>query len=370
MKLYTQLKYSLFCYHFITFISLFIFASFIPSVFSQDVDNSSQQIPTGIDRIDAEPSSTTPRSIDVDVAILDSGIDANHPDLNVLIDKQVNFIGDDPSDNCGHGTHIAGIIGAKDNDIGVVGVAPNATIWNIKVMEKNFTDPKGSCPVDYDAVIKGLKFLLQNADSIDVANLSFSFMCIDFCNADQVTEIETLINQIIGRGVVVIVSAANDGVNAIKIVPAMLQMPITVSAMSDTDGKCGGLGPLSEEWELTHERMKDDTFANISNYGTVIDISAPGVDILSTFPGGLYQNMTGTSFAAPHVTGTAALIIASHEDILPTNVRNMLLEFGSNKSVECDGQGYGYFNNDKDPFPEPLLYAKKFKLQDPNNLAP
>jgi subtilisin len=81
--------------------------------------------------------------------------------------------------------------------------------------------------------------------------------------------------------------------------------------------------------------------------------------------------MSGTSFATPHVTGTAALIIANQSnsinttDIMPTNVRNMLLEFGSHQFVECDGKGYGYFTNDKDPYPEPLLYAKKFKSQDP-----
>jgi subtilisin family serine protease len=350
---------------FISIIILFVPSFFVSSVFSENFDNSTQQIPTGIDRIDAEPTSLSPSSIDIDVAILDSGVDVNHPDLNVLEDRQVNFVGTDPSDNCGHGTHVAGIIGAKDNNFGVIGVAPNAKIWNIKVMEKN--NVTGNCEVDYDAVIDGLKYLLNNSDTIDVANLSISFQCVDFCNTSEVMEIENLINQIIARGVVVVVSAANDGINARQIVPAMLQMPITVSAISDTDGKCGGLGPISEPWELTGERMQDDTFASMSNYGTVIDIAAPGVDINSTLPGATYGKMSGTSFATPHVTGTVALIIANQSDIIPSNVRNMLLEFGSNQSVECDGQGYGYFINDQDPYPEPLLYAKKFKTQNSIN---
>lgn len=344
-------------------IILLILTSIVPIIFAEDFHNSTQKIPTGIDRIDAEPVFGKPNSTDIDVAILDSGVDAGHPDLNVLVDKQVNFVGIDPSDNCGHGTHIAGIIGAKHNEFGVVGVAPDARIWNVKVMEKNnITDPDDECVADYDAVIKGLNYLLENSEFIDAANLSFSFVCDDFCNETEAVKIEDLINQIISKGVVVIVSAGNDGKDAKTIVPAMFQSPITVSAVSDTDGKCGGLGPVSQPWEKTGERYRDDTFAYISNNGVVIDISAPGVDILSTLPGGKYGNLTGTSMATPHVTGTVALMMANNPGITPSIVRNMLLESAIHQSIECDGQGYGYiYGDDKDPYSEPLVYTKKFK---------
>lgn len=323
---------------------------------------STQIIPTGIDRIDAEPTSSN-IVIDADVAVLDTGIDATHPDLNVPIDKQVYFRGTGPEDECGHGTHVAGIIGAKHNDFGVVGVAPEAKIWNVKIMKLNTETNK--CSPSFNSLFRGFEYIIANADSVDVANLSWRYICLgqscaNDSNINDLNVLEFLINKASQAGIVVVVSAGNDGRNAQKMVPAIFQSVITTSALSDTDGKCGGWGPLSKEWGDTNEKYRDDTLADFSNFGTIIDIAAPGVDILSTLPGGLYGEMSGTSMAAPHVTGGVALITSTHPEYSPSIIRNLILESSSSPPIECNGQGYGYFSDDNDSINEPLLYVKNF----------
>jgi subtilisin family serine protease len=318
-----------------------------------------QQIPTGINRIGAEPTSPS-TVINANVAVLDSGIDANHPDLNVLADRQVYFRGTGPEDNCEHGTHVAGIIGAKHNSFGVVGVAPGVNIWNVKVME--LSSSSGICQPSWTSLLRGLNYIADNADSIDVANLSWNYVCGGNCLIDpyftEIVQLETYLDRVIDNGVTLVVSAGNDGISAERVVPSLFQSVITTSALTDTDGKCGGIGPLSKGWGDLQEKYKDDTLADFSNFGAVIDIAAPGVDILSTLPGGNYGEMSGTSMAAPHVTGGVAIIKSNHSDYPVSIIRNMLLETGSNQFIDCNGKGYGYFHDDNDPHNEPLLYIK------------
>lgn len=319
-----------------------------------------QKVPTGIDRIDAEPTSITTGSrsvINANVAVLDSGIDANHPDLNVA--HQVYFRGTGPEDNCDHGTHVAGIIGAKDNLFGVVGVAPGVNLWNVKIMELS---PSGICQPSWWSLINGLNYVAANSDSIDVANLSWNYNCGDNCFTDpylnDIRNLELYIERVIEKGIIIVVSAGNDRINTDRVVPSFFQSVITTSALTDSDGKCGGIGPLSKGWGTMGEKYRDDTLADFSNYGTAVDIAAPGVDILSTLPGRNYGEMSGTSMAAPHVTGSLALIKSNHPDYPVSIIRNMLLESGSNQFIECNKEGYGYFNDDNDPSNEPLLYIK------------
>ena len=318
----------------------------------------SQKIPTGIDRIDAEPTSITTGSrpaINANVAVLDSGIDAHHPDLNV--GHQVYFRGTGPEDNCDHGTHVAGIIGAKDNLFGVVGVAAGVNLWNVKIMELSSS---GICQPSWNSLINGLNYVAAN--SIDVANLSWNYNCGNNCFTDpyinEIKNLELYIERVIEKGIIVVVSAGNDKINTDRVVPSFFQSVITTSALTDTDGKCGGIGPHSKGWGTIGEKYRDDTLADFSNYGTAVDIAAPGVDILSTLPGGNYGEMSGTSMAAPHVTGSIAIIKSNHHDYPVSIIRNMLLESGSNQFIECNGKGYGYFTDDNDPSNEPVLYIK------------
>jgi subtilisin len=163
-----------------------------------------------------------------------------------------------------------------------------------------------------------------------------------------------------GKGAVVVLTASNRNINSIGFTPAKTPAAITVSAMLDTDGKCGGGGP-------NHAYGADDTFAPFSNHGAyVVDMVAPGVDVLSTFKGSSYAKMSGTSMAAPNVAGAATLVKAMNPTATPEEVQ-AFLETEATKDVEqiaghqvCNGNGKGYFDetNDDDNEREPLLYMK------------
>jgi subtilisin len=308
---------------------------------------SSQIIPFGLNRIGGEFIPDYFNSVDVDVAIIDTGIDSNHPDLNVY--NEIAFTGSTPEDRCGHGTHVAGIIGAKNNEIGIVGVAPNARIWNIKVSDCVFP---GTSPVaGFRAVLNALEYVIDNSDEIDILNISQNEHCPQIsCNNSQYRD---LIDQIVNSGIVVIASAGNNGGFAHQYVPPQLENVITVSAISDTDGRCGGLGPVSKVGD------PDDTFATQSNSGEAVDIAAPGIEILSTIPTANYGIKSGTSMAAPYVAGTAALLKSFNNSLSPEEIKNEILDFAANSQTECDFESFGYFNGDRDQIPEPLLYIKE-----------
>lgn len=321
-----------------------------------------QTVPTGVDRSDADldpiRAGDGKNDIIADIAILDSGVNP-HPDLNFVVDEQRSFLVNqinrdiaqsDPRDYCGHGTHVAGIAGAKDNDIGVVGTAPGARIYNFKILELlPDPNPQRNCSGDNEGIAAALQWVAANAGIIDVANLSITGFCPALSCNDPIYE--AAVRQAVDAGVVVVVAAGNEGENAINYIPARFQDAITVSAIADNDGKCGAAG--------SNISFKDDSLATFSNFGPMIDIAAPGVDIISTSNDGKYIVYSGTSMAAPYVAGAAASYIAANRqmDPSPSDVRNALIGLGSTRQGGCDGNGRGYFTNDKDDFPEPLLYT-------------
>jgi subtilisin family serine protease len=276
---------------------------------------------------------------DVDVAVLDTGISLNHPDLNVY--RNVSFVNGTISgdDDQGHGSHVAGIAAAKDNDIGIVGIAPGARLWAIKVC-----DGAGECRILNQ--IKGIEYAIEHADEIDVLNIS-----IENKNSASLNRV---IDQAVKAGITVVVAAGNYGRDASSTSPANDPNVITVSAIADTDGKCGGLGPSLPDPEVT--TIKDDTFAYFSNFGPVVKIAAPGVDILSTINGTDYGIESGTSMATPHVTGAAALYKLEKPDASPSEVMSMVLNSGSTPKTLCHGGSQGYFTGDVDTLNEPLLF--------------
>ncbi len=301
----------------------------------------SQTIPTGINRIDGDLSQAMSGdgqgSTNVDIAVLDTGIDLTHPDLNVF--KQISFVDGVSSaqDGDGHGTHVSGIAAAKDNTVGVVGVAPGARLWAVKVLDDN-----GGGSIS--SAIDGIEYITEHADEIDAVNISFGCTC----HSDA---LDTAIHNSVAAGVTYVVAAGNDGTDASGTSPANHPDVITVSAIVDTDGKCGGLGSSSSYG-------KDDYFASFSNYGSKVDMAAPGVSVYSTWKGGSYAYATGTSMATPHVTGAAALYKANHAGASPSQVKSALLASGSTKSTQCNNNnGHGYFQGDPDSAPEPLLYV-------------
>ena len=237
-----------------------------------------QELPWGVDRIDAEWAWDTTTGYAVEVAVLDTGIDYEHPDLDANCKGGINIINSRKSykDDNGHGTHCAGIIAAEDNEEGVVGVAPEASLYGVKVLDR-----RGSGWVS--DIIAGLDWCDKNG--MDIVNMSFgggySSSLHDACDAAK------------DAGLLLVAAAGNDGGPVIY--PAAYESVIAVSATNSSDG-----------------------LASFSNYGDEIAIAAPGVNILSTYKGGGYATGDGTSMAAPHVAGTLALsanIFATADDL-------------------------------------------------------
>ena len=304
-----------------------------------------QQIPKGINRIDADLSyaisGNGAGTINADIAIIDSGISYNHPDLNIY--KRIDFTGGTSllvDDIYGHGSHVAGIAAAKDNSVGVVGVASGARLWNLKVL-----DSTGSGSIS--TLIKALDYVTANAKLIEVANLSLGCRC-----SSQV--LNTAISNTVKAGVTIVAAAGNYAANTALYSPANHPNVIAVSAIVDTDGKCGGKGLTTTSYG------SDDTFASFSNYGSTVDIAAPGVNIFSTYKSNSYTTMSGTSMASPHVAGAVALYKASHPTATPNDIMNAIKILGTNQFTICDNKGKGYFKGDKDSFKERFLYVRNY----------
>ena len=210
----------------------------------------------------------------VKVAVLDSGIDYNHPDLkdNYKGGYNVVYGSDDPYDDgyISHGTHIAGIIGARDNGTGVVGVAPEASIYAVKVLG-------GMLMGALSDILAGMEWAIEN--KMDIINLSIESSIDSEAFRDAC-------DRAYQAGIIVVAAGGNSKSNVIAF-PAAYESVIAVAATSE-----------------------DDTFAAFSNFGEKIELAAPGVSIKSTLRGGGYGTMKGTSQAAAHVSGAAAILLA------------------------------------------------------------
>ncbi len=240
-----------------------------------------ETLPWGVDRIDAEiVHADNNKGTGVKVAIIDSGIDKDHPDIEANIKGGVNFVSTPPwrpadpdkwDDDNGHGTHCAGIVAAVDNEEGVIGVAPEADLYGVKVLDRT-----GSGYVS--DVIAGIEWSI--AKGMQVISMSLG--------GGYSEGMETACYNAYEAGIVVVASAGNSGPDDDTVgYPAKYDSVIAVSATDDTN-----------------------TIASFSSRGLEVELAAPGVDILSTYPGG-YAIGSGTSMACPHVVGTAALVIAS-----------------------------------------------------------
>jgi hypothetical protein len=279
------------------------------------------------------------------VAIVDTGI-ATHPDLNVV--GGFNCSTSDPTawrDKQSHGTHVAGIVGALDNGIGVVGVAPGVRLWAVKILNDS-----GFGYISW--YVCGLDWILAQRDPgdssrplIEAVNMSVGKPGEDDhdCGYRIPSAMHRAVCRVVAGGISIAVAAMNESTNAAKFEPASYNEVITVSALADTDGLPGGLGgPACYSWGGYD---KDDTFANFSDYGPDVDVIAPGKCIRSTVPGG-YGLMSGTSMATPLVTGAIALYRSTHPYATPSQVRVVLRGLGN--------QGWKT-GTDPDGTHEPLL---------------
>jgi subtilisin family serine protease len=251
--------------------------------------------------------------MNVDVAVLDTGIDPTQPDLNVK-----GGVGCTPgprSDDLGsHGTMVAGVIAARDNAFGVVGVAPGARLWAVRVFDGNgiSTDAELLCGIDW---------VTQHSRTIEVANMSLTDIGGDDgrCGLTNHDPVHWALCHGVAAGVTYVAAAGNDSVDTAQRRPAAFSEVLAVSGMADSDGLPGALGPS------TCEGDPDDAFSFFSNYGSPIDIAAPADCVGSTFPGGELAADSGTSFATPHVAGAAALLKIRHPEMTPAQVQAAIM---------------------------------------------
>lgn len=245
----------------------------------------------------------------VGVAVLDTGIDLVHPDLNAV--AGTNCTGGSSrrasavSDGHGHGTHVAGTIAGRSG----IGVAPGTTVYAVKVLDD---EGRGST----SQLICGIEWVTANARrlGIRVANLSLGMPGApdSDCGRAGRDVLHRALCASVAAGVVYVVAAGNDATDIAGDVPSGYPEVLAVAAMADSDGAPGGHGVVT----ACGQRERDDTAASFSNYASRPTdgahlIAAPGVCIRSSWPGGGYRTISGTSMAAPHVSGAVALCIAS-----------------------------------------------------------
>ena len=229
-----------------------------------------QATPWGITRVNGGADGTGKTAW-----VIDSGIDLDHPDLNVDEARSRSFLGgkdaNDPDDANGHGTHVAGTIAAIDNDEGVIGVAAGATVISVRVLNR-----RGSG--SFSGVIAGVEYVGANGEAGDVANMSLGG------GASQALDDAVVAAS---NPVIFCLAAGNESDDANNHSPARANGPniVTVSASTSSDN-----------------------FASYSNYGNPpIDWCAPGSGIESTWKNGGYNTISGTSMATPHVAGVLLL---------------------------------------------------------------
>ncbi|MHC1769368.1 MAG: S8 family serine peptidase [Verrucomicrobiia bacterium] len=321
-------------------------------------------LPSGLRRVGIDPTLLGSGWVNARIAVLDTGLQRDHPDLNVdpngvrpyYKGNRIVFDNKFDDDN-GHGTHVGGTAagtGAQE----IYGVAPGALLTAVKVLGSSGS---GSTWI----VMAGVDWVAANAARFDVANMSLGG---GFSQA-----MNDAVNNATAMGVVFVVAAGNGASDAGRFSPASAESAITVSAFADFDGAPGelGLNPdailygCKDSSGTVVSPYQDDVFACFSNYGSSVDVCAPGVLIYSTSLNGGYKTMSGTSMAAPHVAGAAALYIARNGDILPDDpvqkVATVTRAITSTGWVPSQG---GYFSGDPDIHAEPLLNVRSL-IQEP-----
>jgi subtilisin len=267
-----------------------------------------QVLPTGVDRIEGDLSTVhaAGSSVTTPVAVLDSGVTPD-PDLNVQATGHNCVGGVGWSDLNGHGTHIAGIIGAKSNADGVVGVAPGAPIYPIQVLNRsaNGSDASILCGIEWMTTI-------GKALGVRVANLSAGAFGDDDgnCGRTNADPIHLAVCNATAAGTLFVVAAGNSGGAITSTIPANYDEVLTATWMTDYNG-----GPSKASAPTDCDQGTDDQASANSSWAYESDrthiLAAPGSCVTSTSNTGGTRVMSGSSMAAPHVAGTVALCLDS-----------------------------------------------------------
>nr|WP_106779413.1 S8 family peptidase [Lysinibacillus timonensis] len=251
------------------------------------------EVPKSIELIAAPKIWEKSKGNGITVAILDTGCDVNHPDLSERIIGGRNFTGDDQgdpniyTDYNGHGTHVAGTIAAIHNGKGVVGVAPEASLLIVKVLDKNGSG-------QYDWIINGINYAVEQR--VDIISMSLG-------GSVDVPELHQAIQNAIANQILVVCAAGNEGDG---------------ESSSDELAYPACYNEVISVGSINLQRRTSD----FSNSNNEVDLVAPGEEILSTFLNGTYARLSGTSMATPHVSGALALI----KDISVKNFERDLTE--------------------------------------------
>lgn len=246
----------------------------------------------------------------IKVAVLDTGVDVDHPDLRGAIAKTMDFTGEGVEDGNGHGTHCAGIIGARRNNIGFSGVAPDCQLYIAKVLGN-----KGNGA--YSWIVNGINWAVQ--EDVDIISMSLGGP------ADEPT-LFTAIHNAIAKNKIVVCAAGNEG-----------------SLFSNTIGFPGRYGSVLTI--ASHD--ENGNRSGFSSRGGEIDFMAPGSNIWSTYKNGTYASLSGTSMATPFVAGLCALILAADKSKNIKNIscmRNELMKIASHPGYHDSTNGYGPLN--------------------------
>jgi subtilisin len=327
------------------------------------VSAAAQVVPNWTKRVDADDSSAKSGdgtgTVDVNVAVIDSGIDFTHPDLHVVGGTDCTS-GKGFGDPNGHGTFVAGIIGALDNDFGVVGVAPGANLYAVRVLNKKAVGSESAvlCGIDW---VTATRTDADPTNNIAVANMSLGGKGSDGGDCGNTPKRDAEHQAIcasVAAGVTYVAGAGNDSADFQNFRPATYDEVLTATAMDDTDGQPGGLTPPSATGCGTH--AGDDVPAFFSNFATLPadqahTIAAPGVCDLSTYTGGIYAVASGTSAASPVVAGTVALCIASGPcaGLTPAQIVQKIVSDAT--AYNTANPGYG-FTGDPLHNPDPNKY--------------
>ncbi len=248
----------------------------------------SQVVPWGVPHVKATDAQTlgyTGKGIKV--GVIDTGIDYTHEDLNVS--GGISFVAgiNDYMDDNGHGTHVAGTIGALDNDIGVVGIAPQTEIYVIKALDQY---GNGS----YSDIVAGIEWAVDN--NLNIINMSLG-------GTVKSKTLEKAVDKAYESGILIVAAAGNNGYAKKGTItyPAAYNSVIAVGAVDQQNNR-----------------------ASFSSVGRQLELMAPGVDVLSTVPNNSYASYNGTSMASPHVAGVVALLWEAKPSLTNVQLRNLL----------------------------------------------
>ena len=271
-----------------------------------------ETIPVGVSQIKAPMAWDCSRGKGINVAVLDTGIDYNHPDLKPNFKGGVSFVpGQALMDGHGHGTHCSGTIAAAINGAGVVGVAPAAYLYGVKVLSNSGSG-------NWSWLIAGIDWCIQK--KMRVLSMSMG-------GNGAPAALEAMCNAAWNKGLLLVAAAGNSGQtpNPGVIEPARYQSVIAVSAIDSAN-----------------------VLAPFSSRGPEVELCAPGVNVLSTIPGGGFGTMSGTSMACPHVSGAAVLAWGGHRYVNNVTIRRLLAWTSDNLGVPGRDPFFGYGRVDAD----------------------